>query len=72
MEYLEIEIVIKNTVATAIDEKGWANLAKIGILLRQNGVKYANLSKMLQNYGHILEFRKDANFEPPVIYVKIK
>lgn len=73
MKYLEIEEIIKNTVSsTTTDENGWANLAKVGILLRRKGVKYLKLSKLLRNFTHIIELKSNESTSPAITYIRLK
>ena len=71
MEKSELENIIIEAVNKCADEDGWANLAKMGAFMRKKGAKYGRLSRLLAEYGHIVEIRIDENIQPPVAYAKL-
>jgi hypothetical protein len=72
MDKSDLHDILKEAVTKCADDKGWANLAKIGAYLRRNGVKYGRLSRMLKSYDDILELKVDDKMQPPVAYAKLK
>ena len=71
MDKPELEIIIIEAVNSCADESGWANLAKMGAYIRKKEVKYGRLSRLLKEYGHIIEVKIDDNIDPPVAYAKL-
>ena len=71
MDKSELEIIIVEAVNNCADESGWANLAKMGAYIRKKEVKYGRLSRLLKEYGHIVEIKVDDKIEPPVAYAKL-
>jgi len=72
MKYLETEAIIKDIITTNTNENGWLSLVVLGISLRKKGIRYVKLSKLLQNFGHLLEIKTDKSFQPSVSYVRLK
>jgi hypothetical protein len=71
MEKAEMESIIVEAVNKCADESGWANLAKMGAFMRKKGAKYGRLSRMLKEYGHIVEIKIDDSIQPPVAYARL-
>ncbi len=72
MNYSEIEDIIKRTLTTIPPENGWINLTKVGIILRKKGIRYVKLTKLLQNFTHIIEFKKEESLQPPIHFIRLK
>ena len=68
----EYEEVLKQVVSNCVNESGWANLADLGGMLRENGIKYKKLSRFLSEYHHMLELKVDDSKQPPVVYARLK
>jgi hypothetical protein len=71
MDKSELESIIIEAVNKCADEKGWANLAKMGAFIRKKGVKYGRLSRLLAEHTDIVEIRIDDSIQPPVAYAKL-
>ncbi|MBU2649303.1 MAG: hypothetical protein KKA81_00080 [Bacteroidetes bacterium] len=71
MDKGQIQEILIETISMCADDTGWANLAKIGAILRKKGLKYGRLSRMLKEYGQIIELRVDESIQPPVAYARI-
>lgn len=71
MDKAELEIVIREVISVSADETGWANLAKVGILLRKKGVSYGKLSRFFGGFSHIVETRVDDTIQPPIAYARL-
>ena len=71
MDKSELESIIIEAVNNCADENGWANLAKMGAFIRKKDVQYGRLSRLLKEYGHIIEIKVDENIQPPVAYAKL-
>ena len=70
METTDKEILIEAIIDCAkIDE--WANLAEVGVVLREKGVKYGKLSKFILRFSDIIETRVDETRQPPVVYARL-
>ena len=67
----ELEKVIRQAIIDSANEDGWANLAKIGIQLRKNGIKYGKLSRFFADYTYMVETKVDTTIQPPIAYAKI-
>ncbi len=72
MDKSDLLEILKEAITMCSDETGWANLAKIGALLRRNGVKYGRLSRMLKSFEDTIELKIDDSMQPPVAYAKLK
>ncbi len=71
MEKSELESIIIEAVDNCADENGWANLAKMGAFIRKKEVTYGRLSRLLAEFGHIVEIKVDDNIQPPVAYARL-
>ncbi|MEI7523614.1 MAG: OST-HTH/LOTUS domain-containing protein [Mariniphaga sp.] len=70
METLEGE-VLKEVIADCAKDNGWANLAEVGILLRNKNISYGKLSKFVSKFPEIIETRVDESKQPPVAYARL-
>jgi len=71
METTERE-VLTEVIAECAKADGWANLAEIGVLLRQKNIAYGKLSKFILKYPEIIEIKIDELRQPPVSYARLK
>jgi len=71
METTERE-VLTEVIAECAKADGWANLAEIGVLLRQKNIAYGKLSKFILKYPEIIEIKIDELRQPPVTYARLK
>ncbi|GAB4412984.1 MAG: hypothetical protein OHK0039_19420 [Bacteroidia bacterium] len=51
---------------------GWANLARIGIHLREKGIHYGKLILFFRDFAHLIETRIDDSVQPPVAYARVR
>ena len=72
MNYSEIESNLAETIQSLSKENNWVNLTKVGISLRKKGVRYVKLTKLLQNFMHLIELKEEEGVYPPVYYVRLK
>jgi hypothetical protein len=63
---------IKEIITANLESDGWAQLAKVGAVLRKKGVNYGKLSIFFNGYNDLVEIKSDDSVFPPVAYVKIK
>lgn len=68
----DMEQVFKQILEMIAQEDGWCNLSDFGGALRHRNIKYRKLSKFLQKYDSLLEFRMDEAIDPPVKYLRLK
>ncbi len=71
MDKAQIQEILIEAISKNADDTGWANLAKIGAMLRKMGLKYGRLSRMLKDYEEVIEMKIDDSIEPPVAYAKV-
>lgn len=71
METTESE-VLTEVIADCAKADGWANLAEIGVLLRQKNIAYGKLSKFILKFPDIIEVKIDELRQPPVTYARLK
>jgi hypothetical protein len=71
MENTENEKALTEAITACTNEDGWANLAEIGGILREKGVKYGKLSKFISRYPELVETRIDETRQPPVVYARL-
>jgi hypothetical protein len=73
--------IVKETLVELIkehsDDKGWVNLANLGIELTKNSIDYKELghyklTNFISSYSDIVEIRKDETHKLPVYYVKLR
>ena len=72
MNYLETEAIIKDIITTNTNENGWLSFVVLGISLRKKGISYVKLSRLLRNFGHIIEIKTDNSLQPAVSYVRLR
>jgi len=70
METTDRDILIEAIFSCAKSD-GWANLAEVGVVLRQKSIKYGKLSKFVQNFSEIIEIKIDETRQPPVAYARL-
>lgn len=70
METTNREILIE-AIAYCAKADGWANLAEVGVFLREKEIKYSKLSKFILNFSEIVETKVDETRQPPVAYARI-
>ena len=71
METTESEILTE-VIADCAKADGWANLAEIGVLLRQKNIAYGKLSKFILRFPDIIEIKIDELKQPPVTYARLR
>ncbi len=71
MEAIEIVDILKMAIEACAKEGGWANLAEVGVILREKSVPYGKLSKFIARYSDIIETRIDESRQPPVVYARM-
>jgi hypothetical protein len=71
METTDREVLIE-AISDCAKVDGWANLAEVGVLLREKNIKYGKLSKFILNFSDIVEVRADETRQPPVAYARLK
>jgi len=70
METTDREVLIE-AIGDCAKTEGWANLAEVGVVLREKGIKYGKLSKFILNFSDIVEIRVDDSRQPPVAYARL-
>lgn len=70
METTDRDILLE-AIADCSKADGWSNLAEVGVILREKGVKYGKLSKFILNFSEIIETRVDETRQPPVAYARL-
>jgi len=70
METTDREVLI-SAIEECAKEDGWANLAEVGVILRNKNIKYGKLSKFILNFSDIVEIRVDEVRQPPVAYARL-
>ena len=72
MESTEVVGVLREAVASCAKFEGWANLAEVGVILKEKGVMYGKLSKFIIKFPDEVEIRIDTEKQPPVAYARLK
>jgi hypothetical protein len=72
METTEIIGILREAVTSCAKFEGWANLAEVGVVLKEKGVNYGKLSKFMARFPDEVEIRIDDQKQPPVAYAKLK
>jgi len=72
MESTEIIGILREAVASCAKFEGWANLAEVGVVLKEKGVNYGKLSKFIARFPEEVEIRIDDQKQPPVAYARLK
>ena len=70
MEATDKDVLIE-AIADCAKEDGWANLAEVGVVLREKGIKYGKLSKFILNFSEIVQTKVDEIKQPPVVYARL-
>lgn len=70
METTDKEVLIE-AIADCAKADAWANLAEVGVFLREKGIKYGKLSKFILNFSEIVETKVDETKQPPVVYARL-
>jgi hypothetical protein len=63
--------VLIEAITDSTKSDGWANLAEVGVILREKKIKYGKLSKFILNFSEIIETRVDEARQPPVAYARV-
>ena len=63
--------VLMEAITDCAKTEGWANLAEVGVILREKNIKYGKLSKFILNFSEIVEIRIDDSRQPPVAYARL-
>jgi hypothetical protein len=72
METTEIVSILREAVASCAKFEGWANLAEVGVVLKEKGVNYGKLSKFINRFPEEVETKIDDQKQPPVAYARLK
>ena len=72
MEPNEEISILREAVARCAKFEGWANLAEVGVILKEQGVNYGKLSKFMVKYPDEVEIRTDMEKQPPVAYARLR
>lgn len=72
MESDELVSKLKEAVSSCAKFEGWANLAEVGVILKEKGVIYGKLSKFIIKFPDEIEIRIDNEKQPPVAYARLK
>lgn len=70
METTDKDVLIE-AITDCSKAEGWANLAEVGVILREKNIKYGKLSKFVLNFSDTVEIRIDESRQPPVAYARI-
>lgn len=72
MESTEVIGILREAVASCAKFEGWANLAEVGVILKEKGIMYGKLSKFIIRFPNEIEIRIDNEKQPPVAYARLK
>ncbi len=72
METSEVIGALREAVASCAKFEGWANLAEVGVILKEKGIMYGKLSKFIVKFPDEVEIRIDNEKQPPVAYARLK
>jgi hypothetical protein len=72
MESTEVVGILREAVASCAKFEGWANLAEVGVVLKEKGINYGKLSKFINRFPEEVEIRIDDQKQPPVAYARLK
>jgi hypothetical protein len=72
MEPTELTDALKEAVSSCAKFEGWANLAEVGVILKEKGIMYGKLSKFINKFPDEIETRIDNDKIPPVAYARLK
>lgn len=70
METEEIIEILTEAIEKCAKEDGWANLAEVGVILREKAVSYGKLSLFIARFSGFIETKIDESKQPPVIYAR--
>jgi len=70
METTDKEVLIE-AIENCAKSDAWANLAEVGVFLREKGIKYGKLSKFILSFPEIIETKVDETKQPPVVYARL-
>ena len=71
MESEEVIGVLREAVASCAKFEGWANLAEVGVILKERGINYGKLSKFIVKFPEDVEIKIDNEKQPPVAYARL-
>ena len=71
MESTEVIGILRSAVASCAKVEGWANLAEVGVILKEKGINYGKLSKFIIKFPEEVEIRIDNERQPPVAYARL-
>lgn len=69
---LELQEIVRAALEACADEDGKANLAKIGIYLRRQGVHYGKLSRFFAHQAGYVRTWLDETTSPPIAYARLQ
>jgi hypothetical protein len=72
MESNEVIGALREAVSSCAKFEGWANLAEVGVILKEKGIIYGKLSKFIIKFPEEVEIRIDNEKQPPVAYARLK
>jgi hypothetical protein len=72
MESSEVISALREAVSSCAKFEGWANLAEVGVILKEKGIMYGKLSKFIIKFPEEVEIRIDNEKQPPVAYARLK
>jgi hypothetical protein len=72
MESSEVIGALREAVSSCAKFEGWANLAEVGVILKEKGILYGKLSKFIIKFPEEVEIRIDNEKQPPVAYARLK
>jgi hypothetical protein len=72
MESNELIGALREAVSSCAKFEGWANLAEVGVILKEKGIMYGKLSKFIIKFPDEIEIRIDNEKQPPVAYARLK
>jgi hypothetical protein len=72
MEPGEVIGALREAVTRCAKFEGWANLAEVGVILKEKGIMYGKLSKFIIKFPEEVEIRIDNEKQPPVAYARLK
>jgi hypothetical protein len=72
MESSEVIGALREAVSSCAKFEGWANLAEVGVILKEKGIIYGKLSKFIVKFPDEVEIRIDNEKQPPVAYARLK
>ena len=70
METTDKDVLIE-AITDCSKAEGWANLAEVGVILREKNIKYGKLSKFVLNFSDAVEIKIDDSRQPPVAYARL-